>query len=160
MDEPRGWRGHYAPATMSDWLSPEQAATVVGISAHAVRERLRRNAEDLISSGLASRADAGYDGGRPRWQISLRLVQQWVAAPAEGDAELREQLELAQREVKVFEMEVEKGRAERTIESLRSQLEARDTEIAELRRRVEVLAGAVSALAEPSPAARAPTSAE
>ena len=160
MDKPRGRRGHYAPATMSDWLSPEQVATVVGISAHAVRERLRRNADDLISSGLASRADAGYDGGRPRWQISLRLVQQWVATPAEGEAELREQLELAQREVKVFEMEVEKGRAERTIESLRSQLEARDTEIAELRRRVEVLAGAVSALAEPSPAIREPRSAE
>ena len=162
MDEPRHRQGHYAPATMSDWLSPEQAATVVGISAHAVRERLRRNADDLISSGLASRADAGYDGGRPRWQISLRLVQQWVGAPVDVDAEadLREQLEFAQREAKVFEMEVEKGRAERTIESLRSQLEARDTEIAELRRRVEVLAGAVSALAEPAPAARAPASAE
>ena len=131
----------------------------MGISAHAVRERLRRNADALISSGLARRADAGDDGGRPRWQISLRLVQQWVASPAEDDAELREQLEIAQREVKVFEMEVERGRAERTIESLRSQLEARDAEIAELKRRVEVLAGAVSALAEPVPA-RAPTSAE
>ena len=131
---------------MSDWLSPEQAATVVGISAHAVRERLRRNADDLISSGLARRIDAGDDGGRPRWQISLRLLKQWVADPAEGDAELRQQLEFSQRETKVFEMEVERGRAEREIESLRSQLEARDAEIGELRRRVEVLAGAVSAL--------------
>ena len=145
---------------MSDWLSPEETATLVGISAHAVRERLRRNADDLISSGLARRVDAGDDGGRPRWQISRRLAQQWVAAPVGADAGLREQLEFAQREAKVFEMEVEKGRAERTIESLRSQLEARDTEIAELRRRVAVLAGAVSALAEPAPAARVPASAE
>lgn len=151
---------------MSDWLSPEQAATVLGISAHAVRERLRRQEDHFISSGLARRVDAGYDGGRPRWQLSRRLVQQYlgVADPAEGEAdlvELRTQLEFAQREAKVFEMEVERGRAEREIESLRAQIEARDVEIAELKRRVEVLAGAVAALAEPvSKPAQAPASVE
>ena len=157
-------RGHYNLMAMSDWLSPEQIATVVGISAHAVRERLRRDADELIASGLARRVGAGVDGGRPRWQVSLRLVQQWVATPADGEAELsrlRDQLEYAQRESKVFEMEVERGRAALQIETLKAQLEARDAEIAELKRRVEVLAGAVSALAEPTPRlVEAPASAE
>ena len=146
---------------MSDWLSPEQAASVVGVSAHAIRERLRRNAEEVISSGLARRVDAGDDGGRPRWQISLALIKEWVGAPVEPDAGLREELEFAQREAKVFELEVERSRAKSEIEALQVQLEARDAEIAELKRRVEILSGAVSALAEPAAAAtRAPVSAE
>lgn len=136
---------------MSDWLSPEQAATVVRITPHAVRERLRRSADDLISQGLARRVDAGDDGGRPRWQISLDLLREWVAAPVEPDTDLREELDLAQREAKVFEMEVERSRARSEIESLRMQLEVRDATIVELERRVEVLAAAVTALAEPIP---------
>lgn len=122
----------------------------MGVTPHAVRERLRRNAEDFISSGLARRVDAGDDGGRPRWQISLDLLKEWVADPVDPDAGLREQLELSQREAKVFEMEVEKSRAQGEIGVLRVQLEAREAEIADLKRRIEVLAGAVSALAEPA----------
>ena len=133
----------------------------MGVTPHAVRERLRRNADDLISSELARRVDAGDDGGRPRWQISLDLVKEWVADRVDPDADLREQLELAQRETKVFELEVERSRARSEIESLRAQLAARDAEIAELKRRVAVLAGAVSALAEPTPdPATAPVSGE
>ena len=133
----------------------------MGVTPHAVRERLRRNADDLISLELARRVDAGDDGGRPRWQISLDLVKEWVADRVDPDADLREQLELAQRETKVFELEVERSRARSEIESLRAQLAARDAEIAELKRRVAVLAGAVSALAEPTPdPATAPVSGE
>ena len=133
----------------------------MGVTPHAVRERLRRNADDLISSGLVRRVDAGDDGGRPRWQISLDLLKEWVADPVDPDADLREQLEFTQREAKVFEMEVEKSRTRSEIEVLRVQLEARDAEIAELKRRIEVLAGAVSALAEPAVSpAKASASAE
>ncbi|MYA40484.1 MAG: hypothetical protein F4Z31_01645 [Gemmatimonadetes bacterium] len=147
---------------MSDWLSPEQAATVLGITPHAVRERLRRDSDNLISSGLARKVDAGDDGGRSRWQISLDLLKEWFPAdPGDPDADLREQLEYTQREAKVFEMEVERIRAQSEIESLQAQLAARDGEIAELKRRIEVLAGAVTALAEPAPVpAKTPASVE
>ena len=150
------------------WVTPAQAAAVTGLTDHGIRYRLRSGAAGLRAAGLARRVPAGYDGGRERWEISTRLVQQWMEPePAAGRDLRQEELDLARSDMKAFELELVRVtgtveatqlRAER--DALAAQIKQRDQEIADLRHRLETLgrnfAETMLALTSGSEAARGP----
>ena len=104
----------------NDWVSTAEAAQELGVSAAAVRKRLRSCGEDLVEAGLARRAAAGDDGGHDRWEVDPSAVRAWAAerdetpapdAAAEGGRRA-EELEMARREVAVLEVELERRQGE------------------------------------------------
>lgn len=116
-----------------EWVGSAVAASALGLSAAAVRGRIRPQAEQLIAQGLVRKVPAGSQGGHPRWEISRRLLSDWLAKQsgqrATRDLE-QDDIDFARREAAALQAEVERMRAEN--ESLRAKND-------ELRSRFEAL---------------------
>lgn len=102
-------------------MTTAEAAQELGVSAAAVRKRLRSVGEDLVAAGLARRSAAGDDGGHDRWEIDRSVLRSWVAVRDEpaapddsggGDVDGGLELEMARREVAVLNVELERRQGE------------------------------------------------
>ena len=128
------------------WVTPREAAVLTGLSPHGVRHRLRRDSEELINRGLARLIPASDDGGRDRWEISAELLQEWASAEVGRTDAHYEELDMARREAKVFEVALERARGENEAATLRAERDALSVErdalkiqVAGLRQRLKAL---------------------
>ena len=97
------------------WVGSGAAASALGLSPAAVRGRLRSRAEQLEAQGLARRVPAGSQGGHPRWEISRRLLRDWLVQRSDQRAMRdlqQDDIDFARREVAALQVEVERMRAE------------------------------------------------
>jgi len=124
-------------AVSGDWVGTAEAARRLGVSAAAVRKRLRASGGDLVEAGLARRSASGDDGGPDRWEVRGSVVRAWEAErdepPAPGDAgggdvDSALELEMARREVAVLNVELERRQGE----VLRARIAALEAENARL----------------------------
>ena len=91
---------------------------------------------------------AGYDGGRDRWEISAELLQEWAVAGTDRADAHYEELDMARREAKVFEVALERARGENEAATLRAERDALRVERDALKSQVTGLKQRLQALGE------------